>query len=144
VASRGLIRVPTSLMVRLAWADMGQMITATVRAGAAPEVRIFDLNRSLTGMEIERYDSAADAAAKGMRPPDVLAARLIEAGATRVSIYSNVVTVDADPGKWSEFEPKALSLVEHLFEYYGENAGWSYEARGLEAPPPVDLTIPTG
>ena len=123
---------------------MGQTITATVRAGANPGVRIFDLNRSLTGMEIERYETAADAAARGMRPPDVLAVRLLEAGATRVSIYSNVVTVEADPAKWAELEPKGLYLVEHLFEFYGDNAGWSYEALGLPAPPPVDLTVPTG
>ena len=123
---------------------MGQTITATVRAGASPEVRIFDLNRSLTGMEIERYDSPADAAAKGMRPPDVLAARLLEAGARRVSINSNVVTVEAEAAKWAELEPKGLYLVEHLFEFYGDDAGWSYDALGLEAPPPVDLTVPTG
>lgn len=123
---------------------MGQTITATVRAGAAPGVRIFDLNRSLTGMEIERYSTVEEARARGMRPPDVLAARLLDEGALSVSIYSNVVTVEAAEAAWSAFEPRALYLVEHLFEYYGEAAGWSYDALGLPAPPPVDLTVPTG
>jgi hypothetical protein len=123
---------------------MGQTITATVGAGAAPGVRIFDLNRSLTGMEIERYSTVEEATAKGMRPPDVLAARLLDEGALSVSIYSNVVTVESAESAWSTFEARALYLVEHLFEYYGDDAGWSYDARGLPAPPPVDLTVPTG
>jgi hypothetical protein len=123
---------------------MGQLITTTVRTGANPRVRLFDLNRSLTGMETERYSSAADARAKGMRPPDVLAARLLDEGATSVTVYSNVVTVEAAEDTWAKLESRARYLVEHLFEYYGEDAGWSYEARGLEAPPPVDLTVPTG
>jgi hypothetical protein len=123
---------------------MGQTITATVRAGAAPGVRIFDLNRSLTGMEIERYSTVEEARARGTRPPDVLAARLLAEGALSVSIYSNVVTVEAAEGDWSTFEARARYLVEHLFEYYGEDAGWSHEALGLPEPPPVDLTVPTG
>ena len=123
---------------------MGQTITATVRAGAAPGVRIFDLNRSLTGMEIERYTSVREAEAKGMRPPDVLAARLLADGALSVSIYSNVVTVEAAESGWATLGDRALYLVEHLFEFYGDQAGWSYDARGLPAPPPVDLTVPTG
>jgi hypothetical protein len=123
---------------------MGQTITATVRAGAAPGVRIFDLNRSLTGMDIERYRTVEDAKARGMRPPDVLAARLLTEGAEHVSIYSNVVTVTSPEDTWSAFETRAQYLVEHLFEFYGDDAGWSYESLGLPAPPPVDLTVPTG
>jgi hypothetical protein len=123
---------------------MGQPITVTVREGATPAVRMFDLNRSLTGMAIERYSSKDDAEQRGARPPDVLAARLFDAGAVSVTVYSNVVTVEAPEQAWGALEPQAVFLIEHLFEYYGEEAGWSYEARGLEPPPPVDLTIPTG
>ena len=118
---------------------MGQTITVTSRMGSTPAVRLFDLNRSLTGMEVERYSTVEEAKAKGMRPPDVLALRLIEEGALSVTIYSNSVTVEAAADDWSTFEPRVQYLIEHLFEYYGDNAGWSYEARGLEAPPPVDL-----
>ncbi len=123
---------------------MGQTITASARVGSTPEVRLFDLNRSLTGMEIEKYRSVTEAAARGGRPPDVLAGRLLAAGATSVSIYSNTVTVVAPVDRWEALEPEAQHLIEHLFEYYGDDAGWSYEARGLESPPPVDLTTPTG
>ena len=118
---------------------MGQTITVTSRSGSTPAVRLFDLNRSLTGMELERYSTVEEARAKGMRPPDVLAARLLEAGAFSVTIYSNSVTVEAAADEWPTFEPRVVHMIEHLFEYYGDDAGWSYEALGLEAPPPVDL-----
>lgn len=90
-------------------------------------------------MELERYSTVEEAKSKGMRPPDVLAARLIEDGALSVTIYSNAVTVEAPAESWATFEPRVQYLIEHLFEYYGDDAGWSYEARGLEAPPAVAL-----
>jgi len=111
---------------------MGQPITVTVRAGARPGVRFFDCNRSLTGMAIEVYADASNAA--GDRPPDVLARRLLEAGATKVTVYSNVVTVEAPEASWATLEPKAVYTISHLFEFYGDDAGWSFEARGMEAP----------
>jgi hypothetical protein len=114
---------------------MGQPITVTVRKGARPDVRIFDLNRSLTGMALEVYP--ATEAAKGERPPDVLARRLFDLGASRVSIYSNVVTVDADAGVWADLEAKVVHTLEHLFEYYGDEAGWSPQALGKPVPPPA-------
>ena len=111
---------------------MGQPITVTMRAGTHPEVRFFETNRSLTGMAIERYTSADDVT--GDRPPDVLARRLFDLGATKVTVYSNVVTVDAPASAWPDLEPKATYTIEHLFEFYGDDAGWSYAARGMEAP----------
>ena len=123
---------------------MGQPITVTSRSGSSPAVRLFDLNRSLTGMELERYSTVEEAKSKGQRPPDVLAQRLIEGGALSVTIYSNSVTVEAAADSWETFEPKVKYLIEHLLEYYGDDAGWSYEARGLEAPPAVSLDVPTG
>jgi hypothetical protein len=117
---------------------MGQPITVTVRAGARPDVRFFDANRSLTGMAIETYTAADRSDARlteGQRPPDVLARRLFALGARRVTIYSNVVTVEAPATVWDELEPQATFTIEHLFEYYGDDAGWSFEARGLEYKP---------
>ena len=122
---------------------MGQPITVSVRAGGRPEVRFFDANRSLTGMAIETYVRGEDvrgpgegeAVPDGQRPPDVLARRLFDLGAQRVTIYSNVVTVEAPAAAWAELEPKAVHTIEHLFEYYGDDAGWSFEARGLEYKP---------
>ena len=110
---------------------MGQPITVTVREGAAPDVRFFECNRSLTGMAIEVYVGESSALS-GNKPPDVAARRLIEAGASKVTIYSNIVTVEAPEGVWAALEPKAQFTIEHLFEFYGDDAGWSFEARGVE------------
>jgi hypothetical protein len=109
---------------------MGQSITVTSREGSRPEVRFFDTNRSLTGMDIERYASLDDVHWK--RPPDVLAQRLFELGATAVAIYSNVVTVEAPVAAWPELEARVGHIIEHLFNYYGDDAGWSPEALGVE------------
>ncbi len=112
---------------------MGQPITVTVRAGASPSVRFFDTNRSLTSMEIERYPTAVST--DGLRPPDVLASRLFKLGATSVTVYSSVVMVEAPGARWAELEPVAISTIENLFLYYGDNAGWSPEARGVDPEP---------
>jgi hypothetical protein len=111
---------------------MGQPITVTTRAGARSDVRFFEANRSITGMAIETYLTADEAA--GSRPPDVLAQRLFALGASRVTVYSNVVTVEAPVPSWDELEPKVVFTIEHLFEFYGDDAGWSFAARGMEAP----------
>jgi hypothetical protein len=109
---------------------MGQPITVSVRAGGRPEVRFFETNRSLTGMAIETYRS--EQPPTGLRPPDVLARRLFDLGAEVVTVYSNVVTVEAPAGAWADLEAKAVFTLEHLFEFYGDDAGWSFEARGIE------------
>ena len=116
---------------------MGQTITVSVRTGTSPEVRFFDTNRSLTGMAIERYSSADDPRLVANRPPDVVARRMFALGATSVTVYSNVVTVEAPAGRWAELEPKAVHTIEHLFHYYGDDAGWSPEALGTEPVTPA-------
>ncbi len=117
--------------------SMGQAITVSVRAGGRPEVRFFECNRSITGMAIETYIYGEPV--DGRRPPDVLAGRILDMGAKRVTIYSNVVTVEARDVAWSEIEPKVIHAMEHLFEFYGTDAGWSFEARGMETPPPLEV-----
>jgi hypothetical protein len=93
---------------------MGQLIRVTERPGTKPGTAVFDLNRSLTGMGHERYRSAADAV--GHRPCDVLARRLFEQpGVRAVHIYSNVVTVELDPGTSSE---GLTQVIIDLFTYY--------------------------
>src|SRR5437868_13234969 len=109
---------------------MGQPVTVTMRAGARADVRFCDTNRSLTGMAIEVYRDRAE----GQRPPDVLARRLLGLGATKVTVYSNVVTVEAPADRWADLEPKVTHTIAHLFEFYGDEAGWSFEARGVDPP----------
>jgi hypothetical protein len=59
----------------------------------------------------------------GSRPPDVLAKRLFDLGATKVTVYSNVVTAEAPASAWRDIEPKVTFTIEHLFEFYGERRG---------------------
>ena len=102
---------------------MGQHITVTVTPGASSSARIFNLNRSITGMAIERYPSV-EKITQG-RPPDVLARRLFDLGADTVTVYSSSATVTAAPEQWATLEPQMVETIEHLFGYYGDVAGWS-------------------
>lgn len=88
----------------------------TARRGVSPSVVFFDLDRSLTGMAIERYASAD--VARGSRPSDVLAQRLFALGASRVTVYSSVVTVEAPPERWDALLPEVTTAIERLFRYY--------------------------
>ncbi len=122
---------------------MGQFITVTVRPGASASVRIFDLNRSLTGMAIERYPSADDVKEGGDRAPDVLARRLFDLGATTVTVYSSAVSVTAPAERWGELEPKVVETIEHLFGYYGDDAGWSPDSLRAIGVEPLPTPEPT-
>ncbi len=106
---------------------MGQTLTVTVTHGARREVRNFATNRSITGMMIERFPNA-ESAVGGTKAPHILARRLFELGVKSVSLYSNTVTVEADPSQWAVLEPKVTHAIEHLFHYYGDGAGYSVEA----------------
>jgi hypothetical protein len=93
---------------------MGQPITVTESMTSQEGVVRFELNRSLTGMGHERYDSPD--AASGDRPPDVLARRLFEHGGVKaVHIYSNEVTVELAPGASGH---GLKDLIERLFIHY--------------------------
>jgi hypothetical protein len=95
---------------------MGQLITVSRKPSIRPDVAIFELNRSLTGMGHERYTSAADAVRS--RPVDELAKRLFEAGGVEgVHIYSNMVTVNLSPGATADGMD---DIIHGLFTYYRE------------------------
>jgi len=94
---------------------MGQPITVTVRAGVRSDVKHFDLNRSLTGMQTHRYLAGQEVA--GPKPPDELARRLFELGVSAVTIYSSVVTVVAPAEQWPSLQPKVEDTIEKLFIY---------------------------
>jgi hypothetical protein len=122
---------------------VGQPITVTVRAGARPDIRFFEADRSITGMAIEVYTNAEPV--EGDRPPDVLALRLFELGATTVTVYSNDVIVEAPAEQWGDLEPKVIETIEHLFGFYGDDAGWSPDslrAIGVE-PLPILFEVPS-
>lgn len=121
---------------------MGQEIVLTARRGSSPRVVIFDCNRSITGMAIEQYAALDDT--QGGRPPDVLARRLFDLGAERVTVYSNVVVVEAPEERWTELEPKAQHVIEHLFGYYGDDAGWAPDALRAIGVEPVLPPEPAG
>jgi hypothetical protein len=95
---------------------MGQPITVTVRAGVRGDVRHFELNRSLTGMQTYRY-TASDPVT-GTKPPDELARRLFTHGVSAVTIYSSVVTVVAPQDKWPSLQDQVQDTIENLFIYY--------------------------
>src|SRR5437879_506546 len=59
-------------------ASMGQTMTVVEKRSSRPDVVVFELNRSLTGMGHERYRALEDAA--GNRPPDHVARILFEHG----------------------------------------------------------------
>lgn len=121
---------------------MGQTITVTSRVGSDDTVRIFDCNRSLTGMAIESYASLDQTGAG--RPPDVLARRLFDLGATGVTVYSSGVTVIAPEDRWAVLEPEVGHAIEHLFGYYGDEAGWAPDALRAIGVEPVLPPEPAG
>ena len=95
---------------------MGQPITVTEKPTSTPGVIRFELNRSLTGMDHERYHSIADA--QGERPPDKVARLLFERGGVdSVHIYSNEVTVHFADGATSD---GVADLIKSLFIHYRE------------------------
>ena len=93
---------------------MGQPIAVTEKKTARPGVVRFELNRTLTGMAHERYQSAADAG--GDRPPDVLARRLFATGQVdAVHIHSNEITIDLVQGAAAD---GLVGVIEELYIHY--------------------------
>ncbi len=95
---------------------MGQPVTVIEKPSSTPGVVRFEINRSITGMGIERYPSA-DSVIEA-RPPDVAARALFEhGGVASVTINSNMITVQLDPGASTA---GMKELLEELFIYYRE------------------------
>src|SRR5438270_12738805 len=94
---------------------MGQAITVTVRAGVRSDVKHFELNRSLTGMQTYRYTAAEPVT--GIKPPDELARRLFALGVSAVTIYSSVATVVAPAERWSTLQAQVEDAITNLFIY---------------------------
>jgi hypothetical protein len=115
---------------------MGQPITVTVRPGVRSDVKHFDLNRSLTGMQTHRYQAGQDIA--GTTPPDELAKRLFDLGVSAVTIYSSVVTVVAPAEQWSSLQAQVEDTIANLFIYYREGQLPAATTPAEEAPAAED------
>ena len=95
---------------------MGQPIAVIQKPTSTPGVLRFEINRSLTGMGHERYQSAVDA--HGDRPPDRVARLLFETGGVdAVHIYSNEITVHVADGASGD---GLADLIANLFIHYRE------------------------
>lgn len=93
---------------------MGQPITVVEKPSSRPGVVRFEINRSLTGMGHERYDSREDA--EGDRPPDELARRLFDRGGVdAVHINSSIITVDLTKGHGAD---GIADIIKDLFLFY--------------------------
>ena len=64
-------------------------------------------------------------------------------GARRVTVYSNDVIVEAPAAQWAELEPKVIETMEHLFGFYGDDAGWSDESLRAIGVEPLPRPEPT-
>ncbi len=115
---------------------MGQAITVTVRPGVRSDVKHFELNRSLTGMQIQRYQ--AGEGIPGTKPPDELARQLFALGVSAVTIYSSVVTVVAPAEQWASLQPKVEETIANLFIHYREEQ--PHAAVPVDPAPPAEST----
>lgn len=95
---------------------MGQPIAVVAKATSKKDALRFEINRSLTGMAHEHYRAARDTS--GVRPPDVLARRLFQAGGVRsVHIYSNIIDVQLDAGATGD---GFAEIIQGLYIHYRE------------------------
>jgi|SRR5579884_2788655 len=116
---------------------MGQPIAVTVRPGVRSDVRHFEINRSLTGMQTIRY--RAGEAIPGSKPPDELARRLFALGVSAVTVYSSVITVVAPAEQWAALQPRVEDTIANLFIYYRE--GQPHAAVPAEAGVPEETPV---
>lgn len=112
---------------------MGQPITVTVRPGVRNDVKHFELNRSLTGMQTHRYQ--AEQEISGTKPPDELARRLFALGVSAVTIYSSVVTVIAPAEQWSSLQAQVEDTITNLFIHYRDGQLPAATTPAEETPP---------
>ena len=94
---------------------MGQPVTVIQKSATKPGVLRFEINRSITGMDHERYSH--DDEIHGNRPPDQLAISLFGLGGIdRIHINSNVVTLDLGKGGVNPVE--IINTITKMFTFY--------------------------
>ena len=116
---------------------MGQPIRVSSRPGIKPEVWVFEINRSLTGMETDRY--AAGQEIRGHRPPDELARRLFALGGpTSITIYSSVITITAPAWEWPTLKDRVEEVIANLYIFYSEGVVAAPATPAVEAGAPAE------
>ncbi|MFN8015496.1 MAG: hypothetical protein U0R17_02665 [Acidimicrobiia bacterium] len=96
---------------------MGQNITISKLPSASDSIHLYQLNRSLSGMEILNY-ADHDMVVDENDPSQVLAKRLFDIGVQEVSVYSNVVTITCENDVFNKIQNKIEKIIEDLFIYY--------------------------
>ena len=93
---------------------MGQLVGVVEKKSSVPGVVRFELNRSLSGVGHERFESSATAI--GSTPSASLARQLFATGkVASVHVYMNVVTVDIAKG----YDSSGLSeIVREMYRYW--------------------------
>ncbi len=105
---------------------MGQPVTVIEKPSSKPGVVRFEINRSLTGTEHERF--LAGEPIEGNRPSDELARRLFaRGGIDGINIMANVITVNLAKGATSE---GMMDIISSLYTYY---------TPGVRVPTPADF-----
>ena len=121
VVVHAVLALVSSVLAVAAWrttmpAVMGQPVTAIEKPAPRHGMVRFDLNRSITGMDHERYVDGQEI--PGDRPPDELARRLFATGSVKaVHMIGNSITVDLADGRDSS---GLLEVIEGLFTFYRE------------------------
>ena len=104
-------------------------MTVVQKPSSRPGILRFELNRSLTGMGHEYYESLPEASLD--RPPDVLARRLFEEfEIDRIHVHSNIVTLELSKGA---FGRGIRELIEELFIHYRQGSEGVTPAESAES-----------
>ncbi len=94
---------------------MGQPGTVIQKSATKSGVLRFEINRSITGMDHERYSYGDDIL--GNRPPDQIAKSIFDLGGVeRVHINSNVITLDLGKGGVDPVE--IINSITQMFTFY--------------------------
>lgn len=105
---------------------MGQPVTVIEKPSSTPGVVRFEINRSLTGTEHQRFLPGEPI--EGNRPSDELARRLFaRGGVDGINIMTNVITVNLAKGANSE---GMVEIIGSLYTYY---------TPGVRVPTPADF-----
>lgn len=98
---------------------MGQLVTFLRTSSPRPGIVRFELNRTLTGMGHERYQTSQEII--GDRPVDELARRLLSTQQLRsVHIHGSIVTAELAAEVAEKGDAALEEAISSLFTYYVE------------------------